>query len=344
MIALQINDRKMKVLSAIIETYINTGEPVGSKCVADMLDNKVSSATIRNDMAGLFDMGLLEQPHTSAGRLPSHLGYRVYVDELMTLHKLSKGEISTLEAMFNVRNPDPDKLLEDAATALSALTGCAAVSSTITPPSVKVKKIEIVPTGLTTVVMILMASNGVVKNKVCRVDFVVTNEIMEFFKTFCNSVLVGQSIHDISANFLNSVAISLGEYSRVFTPLLVNINELCTDIAEGQFYSAGQNNLLAYEELSPMAYELLNLLSNKKDMQTIIDNCPHNTALTIGKENNRMELAAASVFITKYNIGNHTTGALGVIGPMRIDYARIIPYLDYFSSKLSKLLSDVYEE
>ncbi|MEG0899495.1 MAG: heat-inducible transcriptional repressor HrcA [Oscillospiraceae bacterium] len=341
---MQTDNRKMKVLATIIETYISTGEPVGSKSVANMLDNEVSSATIRNDMAGLFEMGLLEQPHTSAGRMPSHLGYRMYVDDLMTLHNLSQEDESTLDAMFNVRNPDPDKLLEDAAIALSKLTGCATVSSTITPRSVKVKKVEIISAGMTTVVMILMASNGVIKNKVCRVDFVVTNQILEFFKTFCNSILVGQSIQDISANFLNSVAISLGEYSRVFTPLLENINELCSEIAGGQYYAAGQNNLLAYDELSPMAYELLNLLSNKKDMQSVIDTCPHDTALTIGKENSRMELATASVFITKYNIGDHTTGALGIIGPMRIDYAKIIPYLDYFQAKLSKLLSDVYED
>ena len=198
--------------------------------------------------------------------------------------------------------------------------------------------------GMTTVVMILMASNGVIKNKVCRVDFMLTDKILQFFKTFCNSVLVGQSIKDISETFLNSVAIPLGDYSRVFTPLFTSINELCNDIAEGQFYYAGLNNLLAYDELSPMAYELFNLLSSRKDMQAIIDNCSNTQALTIGKENYRMELTAASVFIKKYNIGDHTTGAIGVIGPMRIDYAKIIPYLDYFSLKLSKLLSDVYED
>ena len=341
---MQIDDRKMQVLLNIVETYINTGEPVGSKCVANMLDNKVSPATVRNDMAGLFDMGLLEQPHTSAGRMPSHLGYRTYVDNLMEVGTLSKNDVLNLDALFNVRNPDPDKLLQDAAGVIANKTNCAAFSSTNTPRSVKVKKIEILSAGKTKVIMILMASSGVIKNKVCRVDFEVTEQILKFFQAFCNSVLVGKSIKDISDSFLNSVAISLGEYSRIFTPLISGISELCTEIADGQYYVAGLNNLLAYNELSPMAYELFGLLDSKKDMQEIIDSCNDDAELMIGKENKRMELTAASVFVRKYHIGEHSTGAVGIISPMRVNYSKVIPYLDYFSDKLSKLLSDVYEE
>lgn len=334
----------MQVLLNIVETYINTGEPVGSKCVANMLDNKVSPATVRNDMAGLFDMGLLEQPHTSAGRMPSHLGYRTYVDNLMQTEELSDKDICRFDALFNIRNPDPDKLLQDAASVIAGITNCAAFSSTNTPRSVKVKKIEILAAGRTTVIMILMASSGVIKNKVCRVDFEVTEQILKFFKAFCNSVLVGKSIKDISDSFLNSVAISLGEYSRVFTPLISGISELCKEIADGQYYVAGLNNLLAYDELSPMAYELFGLLNRKKDMQEIIDSCHGEAELMIGKENKRMELTAASVFVKKYHIGDHSSGAVGIVSPMRVDYSKIIPYLDYFSDRLSKLLSDVYEE
>ena len=340
---MHMDQRKMEILSNIVETYINTGEPVGSKSIANMLENKVSSATVRNDMAGLFDMGLLEQPHTSAGRMPSHLGYRAYVDDLMKPQKLSKKDMCMVDAMFNVRNPDPDKLLQDAAEALSQITNCAAFSSTITPRSVTIKKVKIIEAGLSTVVMILMASNGVIKNKICRVDFMVTKNIISFFETYCNSVLKDQSIKDISENFLRSMSVSLGEYSRVFNPLLESIGELCREVAAGQYYVMGLNNLLAYEELSPMAYELFALLNSEEDMQAIIDGCKLDEQLMIGKENKRMELTAASVFVKKYRIGNHTTGALGLVSPMRINYSKIIPYIDYFGDKLSKLLSDVYD-
>lgn len=123
--ALELDNRKQKILKAIIEEYTRTGEPVGSKRIAALLDITASPATIRNDMAALFEMGLLEQPHTSAGRVPSHMGYRYYIDHLMQPSPISPMEMAAIEAMFNVRDPDPDKLLSDAAQALADYTHCA---------------------------------------------------------------------------------------------------------------------------------------------------------------------------------------------------------------------------
>ena len=191
---MKLDIRKLKILTAIVETYIDTGEPVSSKILAQQLGFSVSSATIRNDMAALFEMGLLEQPHTSAGRVPSHLGYRVYVDQLMHCKPLSEEERREIDALFNVRDPDPDKLLEDAAQALADYTNCATVSTTITPKTVLVKRVEIVPAGTRTVVVLVIATNGVIKNKVCRVDFRVTGEIVEFLNQFANGRLVGRSV------------------------------------------------------------------------------------------------------------------------------------------------------
>ena len=127
---MELDERKRRILKIIADLYTKTGEPVGSKVVALYLDSAYSPATIRNDMAALFELGLLEQPHTSAGRVPSHLGYRVFVDELMTVKPLSGRLRDNIEAMFNVRDPDPDKLLRDAASALSQITRCAAFTTT----------------------------------------------------------------------------------------------------------------------------------------------------------------------------------------------------------------------
>lgn len=136
---MELDERKRRVLSIIADLYTKTGEPVGSKVVSLYLDSAYSPATIRNDMAALFDLGLLEQPHTSAGRVPSHLGYRVFVDELMQVKPVSGKLRDSIEAMFNIRDPDPDKLLQDAAKALSEITGCAAFTSTHTPDTVTVQ-------------------------------------------------------------------------------------------------------------------------------------------------------------------------------------------------------------
>lgn len=341
---MKLDIRKLKILTAIVETYIDTGEPVSSKILAQQLGFSVSSATIRNDMAALFEMGLLEQPHTSAGRVPSHLGYRVYVDQLMHCKPLSDEERREIDALFNVRDPDPDKLLEDAAQALADYTNCATVSTTITPKTVLVKRVEIVPAGTRTVVVLVIATNGVIKNKVCRVDFRVTGEIVEFLNQFANGRLVGRSVNDISQWYINSISVTLGDYSQLFIPVLATIYELCREINDGQFYTSGGANLLNYKELADIARDLLSAMANREQLLGVIGSKSDAVFITIGKENNQSELTDTSVVVTKYRIGEQNSGAIGVIGPVRMDYAKLIPHLEYFSQTLGKLLAETFEQ
>ena len=166
-----LDGRKAPILKIVVERFIQTGEPVGSKYVAQAMGNSVSSATIRNEMSALEEAGLLEQPHTSSGRVPTHMGYRVYLDEMMEQEPLTARERGEIDALFNVRNADPDQLLRDAAASLAELTRLAAVSTTMIPHTVTVKRVEIISAGRRTAVILLVASSGVIKNKVCRVDF-----------------------------------------------------------------------------------------------------------------------------------------------------------------------------
>ncbi len=341
---MKLDIRKLKILTAIVETYIDTGEPVSSKILAQQLGFSVSPATIRNDMAALFEMGLLEQPHTSAGRVPSHLGYRVYVDQLMHCKPLSDEERREIDALFNVRDPDPDKLLEDAAQALADYTNCATVSTTITPKTVQVKRVEIVPAGTRTVVVLVIATNGVIKNKVCRVDFRVTSEIVGFLNQFANGRLVGKSVNDISQWYINSISVTLGDYSQLFIPVLATIYELCREINDGQFYTSGGANLLNYKELADIARDLLSTMENREQLLGVIGSKSDAVFITIGKENNQSELTDTSVVVTKYRIGEQNSGAIGVIGPVRMDYAKLIPHLEYFSQTLGKLLAETFEQ
>lgn len=341
---MKLDIRKLKILTAIVETFIDTGEPVSSKTLALRLDFQVSSATIRNDMAALFEMGLLEQPHTSAGRVPSHLGYRVYVDQLMHCKPLSDRERDEIDALFNVRDPDPDRLLEDAAQALADFTNCATVSTTITPHTVLVKHIEIVPAGARTVVILMIATNGVIKNKVCRVDFGVSTELIEFLNQFANGRLIGKSVNDISQWYINSIAVTLGDYSQLFTPVLTTIYELCREINDGQFYTSGSANLLGYKEFGDVARELLLTMANRDQLLGVIGSKDASVFITIGKENSQSEFADTSVVVTKYKIGAQNAGAIGVIGPVRMDYAKLIPHIEYFSQTLGKLLAETFEQ
>lgn len=341
---MKLEPRKLQILTAIVETFIETGEPVSSKMLMQRLGINVSSATIRNDMAALFEMGLLEQPHTSAGRVPSHLGYRIYVDQLMHCKPLTDNERREIDALFNVRDPDPDRLLEDAAAALAEYTNCAAISTTITPKTVCVKRVEVVPAGVRTCVVLVIATSGVIKSKVCRVDFNLTPETIEFLNQFTNGRLAGKSVSEISQWYINSISVTLGDYSQLFISVLAAVYELCHEISDGQFYTGGSTNLLGYKEFSDIARDLLMTMNNREDLLGVIASKDDAFFITIGKENARSEMTDTSVLVTRYKIGGENSGAIGVIGPVRMDYARLIPHLDYFSQMLGKLLTETFEQ
>ncbi len=340
---MEIDQRKLKILAAIVENYIRTGEPIGSKTLAQMLEFQVSPATIRNEMSALFDMGLLEQPHTSAGRIPSHLGYRVYINQLMHCKPLTEEERDEIDALFNVKDPDPDRLLEDAANALAHFTNCATISTTITPKHVTVRRIEIVPVDRRTVVMLVVASNGVIKNKVSRVDYNLNREIIEFFNKFANNRFGGRSMDEISTMYVSSVAVALGEYSRVFTPLLAGIYELCKAINDGQYFASGETNLLGYKEFDAVAHDLLTTIGDRDKITEILPFQKEGVQISIGKENPISELTDSSVVVATYKIGKDSCGAIGVVGPVRLNYQKLIPHLEYFAKTLGKLLSDTLE-
>lgn len=338
-----LDNRKLTILQTIIEAYIRTGEPIGSKLLADMLDVKVSSATVRNEMASLFDMGLLEQPHTSAGRIPSHLGYRIYIDKLMRCNELGQSEKNEIDALFNVKNPDPDKLLEDGADALANFTGCATFSTTITPKAILVKRIEVIAVASNNILIIVIASNGMIKTKTSRVAFQTTNKICDFFTSFANNSLGGKSFHEITVAYMQSIVNNLDEYSGFITVILSDIYELCKLISEGQIYVTGQNNLLSYKEFELGAYDLLNIMNNKQEMQKLICESEQ-TTVCIGKENANQTLINSTVLITKYKIGQTVMGAIGIVGPVRMDYAKRIPHIEYFAKSIGRILTEILQE
>lgn len=338
---MDLDARKLKILGAIVGEYIRTGEPVGSKKVAELLKEQISSATCRNEMALLFDLGLLEQPHTSAGRIPSHLGFRVYLDKVFSCEPLTEEEKDSIDALFNIQNPDPDRLLEDAAETLAKFTGFASVSLTRPPDYVSIRRIELIPISPTVVMIVVIASNGVVKHKVYRLDMYCSPEIIDFFTKFANDRFIGRTADEISGRYLQSVAVALGEYSRIFTPLLAGIYELCHQIYAGQVYAQGSINLLEYPEFRASGYELLKLLESQQELQEIMDSEPGQTLqIKIGKENAYSQLENTAVLVARYNLGKGNSGAIGVIGPVRMDYDKLIPHLEYFAKTLGNLLSD----
>lgn len=341
---MEFSNRQKQILAAIVREYINTGQPVGSKRVKELLNIDVSSATIRNEMATLYDEGYLEQPHTSAGRVPSHIGIRTYIDDLMTVKPLTKKERGQIESLFNVRNPDPDKILGEAADALSDFTGYATVTSSLIDEKVLIQRLEFIGAGPTTVVIVLIASNGVVRSKVCRVDFLVTQDILDFFDKFANNRFTGRSIDSITSSYVSAVGLSLGDYSRLFTGLILAIFELCQEISKGKYYVSGSTKLLSYsDELGRLAHDLLVMIDSPENLHKLFGSHFAGPTIMIGKENAAVELTDSSVIVTQYYVDKEPAGTVGIIGPMRLDYSRIIPHLKYFAETLGNLLDDTLD-
>ena len=190
----------------------------------------------------------------------------------------------------------------------------------------------------------VIASNGSVKSRVCRVDFQVTQNICEFFTSFANDRLAGRSLKEISDAYINSVAFAFGDYTEVFTTLLSAIYSLCKEINDGQFCAKGPPNLLSYDELKDFPKDLVLLLSQKQKAIDLIPDGNYEVKVSVGKANSSMELSNSTVVVAKFNIGSSRCGTLALIGPVRMEYPKLIPHIEYFAKMLGELLSETMEE
>ena len=244
-----ISKRKQEILATIIERYIATGEPVGSKAICADMNNAVSSATIRNDMADLVEAGFLMQPHTSAGRVPSQLGYRYYVDNLMTKYELGHEEQERIKIWLQGYSGEPDQLLEKAGSILAELTDCVAVSSSPADADAKIKRIELVPLSEHTAMIVLLATSGILKSSVVRSDAQINVDIAEVFYNICQNYFIGKSVSDINVMVIQTLVASLGDRVFIMSPFLCAIADLCEAVKTTELHLKGQSNILNHEKI-----------------------------------------------------------------------------------------------
>ncbi len=347
-ICVELSERKKKLLAAIVERYIATGEPVGSKSLVEALDMAVSSATVRNEMAELAALGYLEQPHTSAGRIPSGLGYRYYVDHLMGRYELSPNEKRVIDAKLQTASGDVQKVLESAGSILSEMTRCAAVSTTPADEAAVVRRVELVPIGSRTAMIVMLTSSGILKSRVCKTISEITVDMAESFYNIVNANFIGKPAAAMHIAKIQTLAVSLGEKSLDMTPLLVALADVAAMTERTELLLEGQSNLLGYKEYEQNAYELIEFLRHGEMLGQLFsghtnagDGAPR---ILIGKENRFRELQNSSMIFGNYEIAGHESGTIGLIGPTRIDYARLIPSLRYLTEIVGKILSDTVEE
>ena len=334
-----VDARKRRILSAVVDLYIRTGEPVGSKTISQLPDIHVSAATVRNDMAVLEELGYLEQPHTSAGRVPTFNGYRMYIEEISAEGTLPQEERDRLDEMLGDESQlTEDLILQSATTALSQITKCATVVSNFAPKYSVISKVDVIPTGKRMYVVLLITSDGKIKNRACRLQFDLTHEHMDFFKHFMEENLEGVSVSDLSEEKLEQMITAMGTYMMTLSPLVQGICEMSKDLQQNELYMAGEQNLFSCDDLDKA--EVAKFMMHKQELSGLLDDSFQGIKVMFGEEGNDFVIGNSSMIVSKYQKGDHTAGSLGVIGPMRLNYAKVIPYIEYFTEKISHLISD----
>lgn len=333
-----MDDRKLKILAAVVDEYVRTGEPVGSKAISKLEHINVSAATIRNDMAALEQLGYLEQPHTSAGRVPTFQGYRLYIDELMTLPALSDEEKIRLDDMLGDSDTPEELLVQNAAAALTELTQCAAVVTNAVPRFSVISKVEVIPTGKRLYVILLITSNGSIKNKACRLEFDLSHEQLEFFTHYIEENLNGVSIDELSDEMFDKMVAAVSAYMVSLSPLVKGICELSEDLRQQELTLSGGEKLLSCDDLDKM--EVVRFIEHKDELSTMLEETFSGIQVKFGQESGTFAIGNSSMIVSKYRKSGKEAGSLGVIGPMRVDYKKIIPYVEYLTQRISYLMSD----
>ena len=337
---MELTERKKQILRAIVDSYIRTAEPVGSKTISQLPGMDFSPATIRNEMADLTSMGLLEQPHTSAGRVPSAAGYRLYVDELMQGYRLSMDETKTINQAMEVKMQEVDKMISQVGKLVSKMTNLPAYAVAARSSQRTVKRFDLILAEAGSFILVVMLSDNQVQNKLIRLPLDVSQEDLRLLSAALNARLTELTADEITPELLAKVTRSAAGAASL-VPVIVDYTVELLKKTHSEVYMTGQAKLLGQPEYHDVekAQEVLTSLD-----EDVISNLPATlssgtTQILVGPENVAKELKDSSVVITKFDIGDGLQGMIGVVGPTRMDYAKITARLSYFAENLGRMFA-----
>ena len=335
-----LNDRKIKILEAIITDYIQTAEPIGSRTIAKKYDLGVSSATIRNEMSDLEEMGFIIQPHASSGRVPSDRGYRFYVDRMMGHRELTKEEESFLYDMACNNITQIDYLMQETAKAIALLTNYTTIASEPKIKKTKVKYVQLMPLDEVSIVMLLVTDSKAVRNQVINLRSAPSHEVLGEISVLLSNYLHGCSLENISmdmASLLSETAID----EDIFMPVLSAIVETIEAEDNVQIFTSGVKNILAFPEFNDLekAKSIFQALEEKKVLITLLDNdSQESIKVVIGEENSLAQMKDCSIISAHYSLFDQSMGSIGIIGPTRMNYPQVISILSSISKYVNTVL------
>ena len=338
----RLNERKKQILKAIIEAHIAHGEPVGSKFLTTNKQIACSSATIRNEMAELEEMGYLEQPHTSAGRIPSEAGYRFYVDQLIDRYLLTQSEIEELRAALRQRQRELDAIMQTAAALAAKLTNYTALSVKPRQTRITVNRFEIMRLDETTAVLIMLIG-GVVKTKYIRSNLPIPAEAAMLLAGVLNARLTGLTADEITMPALMDMERAMGQYEYLVNPVVKAVCETISVFDGGELRFEGINRLLAYPDYYDLdrLRELVALFEKKEALLEVLSDEARNddrVQIYIGRENLVKVMDNSTLVFKTVMHGGKPVGAIGIIGPTRMDYRRVIATIDSLTRGVTDIL------
>ena len=336
---MNMTERRKRILRAVVEHYIETAEPVGSKIIADLAQLDCSSATIRNEMATLEKMGYLEQPHTSAGRIPSPAGYRFYVNELMEKHKLSMQETERINEAMHLKMRELDRVIDQAGKLVSQFTNYPAFALTAGRDRIYISRYDLLMVDPNSFIVVAMTSTNVVKNKLMHLPSNITEPQLQLLNALLNTSFTGKTLQEITPDLMQVAEKAAGSSYGLISLVVSFAMEVLEELETNVIHTAGIPTLLAHPEYQSLerAEPLMNFLSEMGEGVNLPVVQGENVKILIGPENVADELKESSVIMASYDIGGGMQGVIGVVGPTRMDYADLAARLSYFAEGLSRM-------
>jgi heat-inducible transcriptional repressor len=341
-----MDDRKKRILQAIIDDYIDSAEPIGSRTIARKHELGLSSATIRNEMADLEEMGYLAQPHTSAGRIPSDKGYRLYVDKLMPAHSLNRDEIEKLRSAMETRINELSQLIRQASAVLSRFTKYTSMAVTPHLKSSTIKAIQVVPIEAGKALVIVVNNAGIVRNNLIKLSEYVMPDALIRVSNMLNDKLAGLTIEQVDMKRIMDMERETGVPFEILRPILDGAAVCIDQMDEQEIYVEGTTNILNHPEFKDVvkAREFMSMLDEKTSLCKALFNAisPEGITVKIGSENDLSGIKDCSVVTVNYNVADTLIGSIGIIGPTRMEYPKVISSMRYVqmlvSDEINRLL------
>lgn len=345
---MELPDRKMRILKAIVRNYLETGEPVGSRTISKMTDLKLSSATIRNEMADLEEMGLITQPHTSAGRIPTDAGYRLYVDDMLSKEKeeleTTKQEMLDMKDLLLEKQDRLETLLQSVAKTLAVSTNYASMISSPTTRSSKIKFIQLSQVDPRNVLAVIVIEGNLIRNKVIPVEEELSAENMLKLNMLLNTNLCGLAVEEITLGLIEDIKRNAGIHTAIISDVIDAAAEIVRSEEELKIYTSGANNIFKYPELADhqRASEIISDFEEKQALGSIVQETlaaegQNGIQVYIGEEMPVARMRDCSVVTATYELGEGMKGTIGIIGPKRMDYDKVVTVMKEIMNQLDAL-------